>query len=92
MTATLRIEGAEVRGEVLLLVAPGTLKKAQDRALDDALRGPMNDAAESLGVLLAASPSSYSRPLPGKDEEGRTRFEVRGRVEGDRLVPIRRAR
>jgi hypothetical protein len=92
MTATLRIEGDDVEGEVALAIAPGTVKKAQDRALDEALRGPLDEAAASLGVLLAAAPSSFARALPGKDDAGRTRFAVRGRVEGDRLVPIRRPR
>lgn len=92
MAATLRVEGDEVRGEVALLLAPGTLREAQDSALDEALREPLHQASQTMGVFLVAAPSAFARPLPGKDEAGCTRFEVHGRVEGERLVPIRKGR
>ena len=84
------VEGRGVRGEVLMSVLPGTKAGVRDRALDALLATPLGDAAEALGAVLAAAPSAYAFPQPGKDETGRTRFEVRGRVEAERLIPERR--
>lgn len=89
MTVALRIEENTVRGELALDLAPGTTAAKRDRALDALLASPLGDAADALSVVLAASPSAYAYPLPGKDENGRTRFVVRGRIEADRLVPER---
>ena len=83
------VEGRLAVGEVAIVVAPGTKAKKRDALLDVLLAAPLYDAASELGVVLAAAPSSYAFPLPGKDEAGRTRFAVRGRIEGDRLVPHR---
>ena len=84
------VEERGVRGEVLLNVLPGTKADARDRVLDALLATPLADAADALGAVLAAAPSAYAFPQPGKDEAGRTRFEVRGRVEAERLIPERR--
>ena len=84
------IEGRGVRGEVAMSVAPGTKAGVRDRALDVLLAGPLAEAADALGAVLMAAPSAYAFPQPGKDEAGRTRFEVRARVEAERLVPERR--
>jgi hypothetical protein len=86
-----RAEGSTVRGAFALAVAPGTKAAKRDRAIDALLAVPLADAAEALSVVLATSPSAYAYPLPGKDEAGRTRFAVRGRVEGGTLVPERPA-
>ncbi len=83
------VENGAVVGEVAIVVAPGTKAKKRDAVLDVLLAAPLFDAASELHVVLAAAPSSFAFPLPGKDEAGRTRFAVRGRVEGDRLVPQR---
>ena len=87
MASTVHIEGEEVVGEISLAVAPGTVASVRDRRLDELLGEALHRAANELQVVLAAAPSAYAKPLPGKDAEGRTRFVVRGRVEGDRLVP-----
>ena len=79
-----------VEGEVALTLAPGTRAEAQGGALDRALSGPLADAATELGVVLTARPSAFAFVQPGKDDQGRTRFVVRGRAEGGRLVPARR--
>jgi hypothetical protein len=89
MAPELRIEGDRVRGELALEVPPGTKAAKRDRALDALLAAPLSDAAGALDVVLAAAPSAFAFPMPGKDEQGRTRFVVRGRIEGDRLVPER---
>jgi hypothetical protein len=91
MTDELRVEVRDraVVGEVAIVVAPGTKANKRDRALDALLATPLHDAASELGVVLAASPSAFAFPLPGKDDAGRTRFAVSGRIEGDRLVPHR---
>lgn len=83
----LSIQGNLVLGRMTLAVPPGTLAQARDKELDALLTTPLSDAAASLGVVLAAPPHRFARPLPGKDEEGRTRFTVGGRAEGGRLVP-----
>ena len=87
MEELLRIEDDEVSGEVAVLVPPGTLARARDDALASALAEPLARAAAELGTILMAAPIAYARQLPGKDAEGRTRYSVRARKEGDRLVP-----
>ena len=39
--------------------------------------------------MLTAPPHRFVQLLPGKDDAGLTRFAVRGRAEGGRLVPER---
>jgi hypothetical protein len=87
MTVKLQVQRTSVQGEVALVVPPGTPAAEQDRLLLQALNGPLSDAVREMGVVLAAAPRKYARPLPGKDAEGRTRFFVAGRVEGEALVP-----
>lgn len=88
MSVELHTASDEVTGEVAIAVAPGTVAKARDRMLDALLAAPLEGAAGELGVVLAAAPSAYAHPLPGKDEAGHTRFRVHGRREGDLLVPV----
>jgi hypothetical protein len=85
----LRLEETDdgITGEVALAIAPGTRADAQRGALEAALSGPLSDASARLGVVLAARPGAFVSAKPGKDEQGRTIFVVRGRKEGDRLVP-----
>ena len=44
-----------------------------------------------LHLVLAAAPSSYAMPRPGKSEDGTLLYDVSGLIEGDRIVPARRA-
>ncbi|HEU4539430.1 MAG TPA: hypothetical protein VFS00_35165 [Polyangiaceae bacterium] len=83
----LQIEGDEVSGELSIRVQPGQKAPSLNAALDRALSALLTDAATSLGVVVAAAPHTFAKPLPGKDEAGRIRYVVRGRREGDRLVP-----
>lgn len=76
-----------VTGEVALVVEPGTRAEEQRTVLDAVLAGPLSQAAAEIDLVLAARPSSFAFGRPGKDAEGRTRFVVRGRREGNRLVP-----
>ncbi|HVJ93562.1 MAG TPA: hypothetical protein VM580_27360 [Labilithrix sp.] len=92
MTNGLTIQGLLVTGEITIDVPPGTTAQARDRAIDAALSDPLTDAAERLGAALAAPPHRFVRMLPGKDDAGLTRFTVRGRVEGGRLMPDRAPR
>jgi hypothetical protein len=80
-----------VSGEIALTIAPGTSAQAQQRALDEALMPLLEVVSAKLRVVLAAAPYHFARPLPGKDAEGKTHFAVRGRAEGDRLLPDHRA-
>ena len=89
MAERLTIQAPLVTGEIVIDIRPGTTAQARDRALDEALSGPLNDAAEQLGAVLTAPPHRYVNLLPGKDDAGLTRFAVRGRAEGGRLVPER---
>lgn len=86
----LRVEGNEVVGEVSIVVAPGTRADVQAKLLDDALRKELADLAASLQVVLVSPPSRYAKPAPGKGADGTTRFVVRGRIEGEQLVPVRK--
>jgi hypothetical protein len=89
MDRELRIEGDLVLGVIAIAVAPGTVAAARDALLDDALRAQLTDLADELRVPLAAAPRKYAWELPGRDDRGRTRFSVCGRIEGDVLVPHR---
>lgn len=83
----LDVEGDEVQGALAFTVAPGTVAKVIDRTIDQLLGDRMDACASALGVVLSAPPSAFVRPLPGKDEEGRTRYVIKARAEGARLVP-----
>ena len=87
MSVQLTRDGDAIEGVLALEVAPGTLAQAQSRAIDLALSEALTAEADALGCVLGAAPSRFARQLPGKDAEGRVRFSVRARVEGDRLVP-----
>lgn len=91
MSDPLTIEENLVSGEIALTIAPGTSAQAQQRALDVALMPLLEAVAGKLRVVLAAAPYHFARPLPGKDAAGQTHFAVRGRAEGDKLMPDHRA-
>jgi len=80
-------DAGKVIGTILVLVKPGARREEREEAIEHALNAELNQAAEELGVVLAARPASYTKERPGRDAEGRTVLEVAGRVEGDRLVP-----
>ncbi len=85
----LRVEENVVLGEVALTIKPGTKADAQERAIDAALAEAFHVLSDQLGLTLAAPPHRYAQQLDGKDAEGRIRFQVRGRIEGDCIVPAR---
>ncbi len=87
MADPLNVRGEEVEGELALRIAPGTVAADRDRALDAALGAALTEAAIQLGAVMASPPHRFARALPGLDAEGLTRFVVRGRSEGGRLVP-----
>jgi hypothetical protein len=74
-------------GTIAVQLAPGTLQKDREIAIDAVLADQLEEGASELGVVLAAKPSKYTKERPGRDAQGRTIFEVAGRVEGDRLTP-----
>jgi hypothetical protein len=79
-------DGAVV-GLVTVVVPPGASRAQRVAALQAELDEPLHAAATELGVLLATSPERYASERPGRDENGRTVFDIAGRVEGDVLVP-----
>jgi hypothetical protein len=83
------LDGGEISGEVALDLPPGTTAAVRDRALNSLLSARLTEIAAARGVVLSAQASSYAFVSPGKDDQKRTRFVVRGRVEGDRLLPSR---
>jgi hypothetical protein len=80
-------EGGAVTGAIAVRVAPGMGKEAREAAIEAELTARLGEKADELGVVLAATPTRYTRERPGRDAEGRTVLDVSGRVEGDRLVP-----
>jgi hypothetical protein len=80
-------EDGKVIGTIAVTVPPGASAQAREDAIEHELGARLDEAAEELGVVLAAQPAKYTKERPGRDEEGRTVLEVAGRVEGDRLVP-----
>lgn len=77
----------KVMGTIAVAIAPGSAREAREAKIDEALSSELDRIAAELGAVLAASPSAFTRELPGRDDAGRTVLEVAGRVEGDRLVP-----
>ena len=86
----LEIEGRTVVGELALELPPGTSAAVRDKAIDVLLNERLSARASELDVVLAASPSRFAIPRNGKDASGRTVFDLHGRAEGDRLVPVRK--
>jgi hypothetical protein len=86
-----RLEVVEklVEGELALELPPGTTAAVRDRAIDELLNARLTEIATRQGVVLSAATSAYAFPQPGKDDAGRTHFLIRGRIEGDRLLPHR---
>jgi hypothetical protein len=80
-------DAGKVTGTIAVAVKPGVSRKEREDAIEAELTDRLHEAAEELGVVLAANPASFTRERPGRDAEGRTVLEVAGRVEGDRLVP-----
>lgn len=80
-------EGGRVLGQVAVLIGARSTKSAREKAIDDALGSQLVDAASALGLVLAASPSRYTRERPGRTADGKTVLDVLGRAEGDVLVP-----
>jgi hypothetical protein len=80
-------EGGKVTGTIAVRVKPGVSAEEREQAIEAELAARLDEAAETLGVVLAAQPARYTKEKPGRDEEGRVVLEVAGRVEGDRLVP-----
>ena len=79
--------GDEIVGVIAVVVPPGSGSDARSRAIDMALASALADRASELGGIVAAEPARYTRERPGRDAEGRTVLDVRGRLEGDRVVP-----
>lgn len=85
----LEVEGKLLAGELALELPPGTTAAVRDRSIDALLGDALIDAAASVDAVVAAAASAFAFPRPGKDPQGRTVFDVRGRIEGDRLLPNR---
>jgi hypothetical protein len=85
----LHVEADEVVGELSIDLRPGTVARDRDVRLDAILADALHEIERAHQVTLAAAPSAFATPMPGKDDAGNTRFVVRGRIEGDRLVPVR---
>ena len=80
-------EDGKVTGTIGVKVGLGASAKDREDAIERELGARLDEAAQELGVVLAAQPARYTKERPGRDAEGRTVLEVAGRVEGDRLVP-----
>ncbi|MBI2390369.1 MAG: hypothetical protein HYV09_12335 [Deltaproteobacteria bacterium] len=85
----LELEGKLLVGELALELPPGTTAGVRDKSIDALLGDRLIDAAASVDAVVAAAASAFAFPRPGKDPKGRTVFDVRGRIEGDRLLPSR---
>lgn len=89
MEIPLNVKGDEISGEFAIALKGGTVATKRDQLVDELLTEPLHSLARKLGVVLGSDPHDYAHPLEGRDDEGRTRFSIRGRLEGDVLVPIR---
>jgi hypothetical protein len=77
----------EVVGSVAVKIPGGSSQEARAKLVDAAVVEALADKAASIGAIVAAAPGRFTRERPGRDDEGRTVLDVRGRLEGDRLVP-----
>lgn len=89
MDIPLTVKGDEISGEFAVALKGGTAATARDKLVDDLLTEPLYALARKLSVVVGSDPHHYAHPLEGRDAEGRTVFSVRGRLEGDVLVPVR---
>lgn len=89
MPVELHVDGDDLRGKVWLKLDPGTTVSQRERLLDEHLTDALFEASVQMGVVLSADPHAYAQLTDDKDGEKRTLFVVRGRVEGDLLVPVR---
>lgn len=89
MKIALEAKGDEIFGEFAVAVKGGTAATARDKLVDEVLTEPLHALSRKLGVVLGSDAHAYAHPLEGRDDEGRTKFKVRGRIEGDVLVPVR---
>ncbi|MCC6554386.1 MAG: hypothetical protein IT372_15500 [Polyangiaceae bacterium] len=80
-------EEGRVVGTIAVAVPAGASSAERARLIEEALAGPLAEAARELGVVASAAAERYARERPGRDDEGRTVLDVAGRVEGDMLVP-----
>ncbi|MFT3766908.1 MAG: hypothetical protein QM820_15530 [Minicystis sp.] len=80
-------ENGRVTGTIAVPAKGGWSQQEREQAIEAALNDPLDEAVESLGVVLAAAPAKYTKERPGRDAQGRLVLEVAGRVEGDKLVP-----
>ena len=76
-----------VAGAIAVTLPPGISREQRETLIEAELTDKLAEAAEALGVVLAAAPLNYTKEKPGRDADGKTVLEVAGRVEGDRLVP-----
>src|SRR5436190_21713160 len=88
----LTLDRDRLTGELAVDLPPGTPADQRDRILAALLGDRLDALAADAGVTLAAGSSAFAFVQPGKDDAGRTRFQLRGRVEGDRLLPVRNPR
>jgi hypothetical protein len=87
MADILKLDGTDFFGELALEVPVGTQAAARDRMIDAALTAELSALAQKLGAVLVSSPHKFAKPVPGKDAEGNTVFSIRGRREGEQLLP-----
>lgn len=85
----LQVVGDDVRGELWVRLAPGTTVSARERLLDELLTDALYEVSVQLGAVLSADAHAYAQLTDRVDDQKRTQFLVQGRVEGDRLVPVR---
>jgi hypothetical protein len=87
---SLELSGKSLSGELALDLPPGTTAAARDKAIDALIGKRLEQLASEIGAVIATAPSAFAFPEPGKDDQKRTRFTIRGVVEADRLIPQRK--
>jgi hypothetical protein len=81
-------------GVAIISSPPWSKSATRTRSLDAVLAGPLDDLARSLGRTLTAAPSRYAFPRSGdalRSDDGGLVYDVRGRFEGETIVPSRPA-
>lgn len=67
----------------------GTTVAMREKLLDMQITDALNDAAQRIGVVLDTGAHGFAQLTGQVDGAKRSEFVIQGRVEGDRLVPVR---
>lgn len=85
--SALVIDDRFVIGEFSVKIPVGSGRELREKLITEGVGPLLDELAQSSGLVVTAVPIKYVRERPGRDDEGRTVFDVTGFIDGDYLVP-----